>query len=554
MSAKTLCLLLTCSTWLSLGAQTAQDSSGRKVNLSGQIELYAGLYRASGIAPRNPASPLGINASATLELPGGVYIPFSATIGNQGAAYQQPFNQFGASPTYKWAKAHLGYRNVNFSPFTLGGHTFLGAGVELNPGLFRVGAVVGRFNKAIEQNLANPDIIPAFQRKGYAVKLGIGRPNNYFDLIAFKAKDDLSSIATDSVTNTLTQPGENMVLGASSRLLIFRKFTFEGDAGLSGYTQDVRDTEVQYDAKTAEVLGPFFTARQSTTVTFAGQSAIGYRSKVFGVKLQYKYIEPGYRTMGAYYFQNDLKSYTIAPELTLAKGKVRLLGSYGIQEDNLRKNKSNQMARQIGSFMAAINPAQIFGIDLQVSNYGIAQRAGLRPVIDTLRLEQNNFSWMVNTRLNFLGSSASNLFMLTFSEQRLNDLNAETQDLTENRNLNANLSWVFNHIGAQLGINLSLMYNKTTLPLGKELQFYGPSLGFNKRLGERFNAGIQGSYLLNKQNDVDGSILNATAQAAYQLRRNHELALQITYLNSNTGIASERFNELWGNLGYYFRF
>jgi hypothetical protein len=522
-----------------LNAQTSKDSTDRKVKLSGQIEVYAGLYQASGIEPRNPSSPLGINASATIELPGGVYIPFSATLGNQGASYQQPFNQFGASPTYKWAKVHLGYRNVNFSPFTLGGHTFLGAGVELNPGLLRLGAVVGRFNKAIEQNFANPDVAPAFKRKGYAVKLGIGRPNNYLDLIAFKAKDDENSIQTDSITNLNAQPGENMVLGASSRLLIFKRLTFEGDAGLSGYTQDLRDEAVEYvDKDAAAIFGPLFTARQSTTLTFAGQSAVGYKGKVFGIKLQYKHIEPGYRTMGAYYFQNDLKSYTVAPELNLGKGKVRLHGSYGIQHDNLRKNKGNELARQIGSVLASINPNQTFGLDLQASNYGISQRAGLRPVIDTIRLAQNNFSWMVNTRLNFVGGKTSNLFVFTVNEQRLTDLNSHTENLSENRNFNANLSWFFQHLASGFGVNLSGMFNKTFLPQGQELQFFGPSLGLSKRFGENFNASLQGSYLINQQNNVDGSILNGGAQFSYQLKKNHELA----------------FNEFWGNVGYYFRF
>jgi len=39
------------------------------------------------------------------------------------------------SPYYKWITIHVGYRNINYSQFTLAGHTILGAGIELHPGI-----------------------------------------------------------------------------------------------------------------------------------------------------------------------------------------------------------------------------------------------------------------------------------------------------------------------------------------------------------------------------------------------------------------------------------
>ena len=69
----------------------------------------------------------------------GVEIPFSLTVSEQERSFRQPFNQFGITPTYKWAKAHLGYSNLTWSPFTWSGQTVLGGGVELNPGKFRFG-------------------------------------------------------------------------------------------------------------------------------------------------------------------------------------------------------------------------------------------------------------------------------------------------------------------------------------------------------------------------------------------------------------------------------
>ena len=76
-------------------------------------------------------------------------LPFSFYITNQNSDFRQPFNQFGLSPKYKGVTAHLGFRSISWSNFSLAGHTFLGAGVEANPGIFRLGFVYGRFRQAI---------------------------------------------------------------------------------------------------------------------------------------------------------------------------------------------------------------------------------------------------------------------------------------------------------------------------------------------------------------------------------------------------------------------
>jgi len=170
--------------------------------------------------------------------------------------------------TYKWATVHAGYRNVNFSPFTLAGHTFLGGGVELNPGKLRLGAVYGRFNKAISSTLAEPDILPSYKRTGYAVKVGYGKPGNYIDLVMLRAADDSASIQNVVPTAEQTvKPAENLVVGATSRLLILKHITVELDAAVSAYTRDVRASIISAEGKTplvrffwAVVYAPFVDA------------------------------------------------------------------------------------------------------------------------------------------------------------------------------------------------------------------------------------------------------------------------------------------------------
>ncbi|MBC8152707.1 MAG: hypothetical protein H7Z72_07345, partial [Bacteroidetes bacterium] len=527
---------------LSAGRLLAQDSTGseskRPVRLSGGLNAYAGYYKASGIAGRNQPTPLGLSGSVTVTLPGGIALPFSAVLGNQGNSFRQPFNQFGVSPTYKWATVHAGYRNVSFSPFTLAGHTFLGGGVELNPGNLRLGAVYGRFNKAIASNLVEPDILPAYQRTGYAVKVGYGKPGNYVDLVMLRAADDSMSIGEVPQTASQTvKPAENMVVGATSRLLIIKHITVELDAAVSAYTRDVRSSTVAGEGSNpiVRLFGRLFTPRLSTQLTQATQVAVGYRAKNAGVKLQYKRIDPNFQTMGAYYFQSDIESYAIAPNLTLLENKLRVSGSYGVQYDNLANNKSARTGRQIGSLLVSYNPDTKFGVDLQLSNYGISQQAGIRPIIDTIQLAQNNFSATINTRYTIQTERVVNMVTLTATRQQLSDLNQRTAAFTNNTNTNLNLGYFYQQLTSGLGANLLVSYTLADLAQGMSTRFYGPTLGLTKSfLTNKLSTSINGSYLVNRQTlmtgvSVNGQIINASANAGYQLGKRQNLNLQLAY-------------------------
>jgi len=556
-------LLLLFSGWVLLLAAIgayAQAPAGRSaVSVSGSLNTYAGFYQASGIPPRNQPAPLGLSGAVTVNLPGGVALPFSAVLGNQGASFRQPFNQFGVSPTYKWATVHAGYRNINFSPFTLAGHTFLGGGFEVNPGKLRLGAVYGRFNKAISSTLAEPDVIPAYKRTGYAVKVGFGKPDNYVDLVLLKAQDDTTSIGAVTPTAEQTvRPAENLVVGATSRLLIRRHLTVELDAAVSAFSRDVRSTGIAMEGTNLVVrlFGRLFTPRLSTQLTQAIQGAIGYRTKNASLKLQYKRIDPNFQTMGAYYFQSDIESYALAPSFSLLKNKLRLSGSYGIQVDNLGKNKNARTGRRIGSLVVSYNPATRFGLDLQFSNYGLSQQAGLRPVIDTLRLAQNNLSATLNTRYTIQNEKRLHLLTLSGTHQQLSDLNQRTAAFTESTNQNLKLGYFYQQLTSGLGGNLLLTYTQSQLPPGagiaaNRVRFYGPTVGLTKNfLTNKLSTALNVSYLLNEQNAVRGQVINASANAGYQLGKRQNLSLQLAYLNSETGLATERFNELRGTVGY----
>ena len=537
-----------------------QKPNQRLLSVSGGLNAYAGFYTSNGIAARNQSSPFGLSGAVTVNLPGGLSLPFSAVLGNQGSSFRQPFNQFGVSPTYKWATIHAGYRNVSFSPFTLSGHTFLGGGVEVNPGKLRVGAVYGRFNKAASSTIADPNLIPSFRRTGYSVKLGYGKANNYVDLVMLRAQDDTTSISGIPTTpeQSIT-PAENLVVGITSRLMLLKHFLVEVDAAASSYTRDMQATEVSAEGKNplTKIFGKLITPRLSTQLTQATQAALGYQAKWGSVKLQYKRIDPNFQTMGAYYFQSDIESYAVATSLNLLKGKARISGSYGRQFDNLANNKNAGTGRSIGSLMMSINPDPTFGFDISLSNYGLSQKAGIRPLIDTLRIAQNNLSATVNTRYSILDTDLSHVITLTATHQQLSDLNERTAAQTENNNQNLNLGYFLQHNRSGFGANLMLSYTQSGLPTAiptegdDKVKFYGPTLGMNYSFfKKKMSTSANASYLVNKQLGVTGKVMTVSANAGYQIAKKQTLNLSLGYLNSDTGIQTEKFNELRGNIGY----
>lgn len=558
---RNLYILILFAILLAIPIARAQEKQSTKIlTVSGGLNAYAGFYTSNGIAPRNQRTPLGLSGAVTLNLPGGVSLPFSAVLGNQGSGFRQPFNQFGVSPSYKWATVHAGYRNVSFSPFTLAGHTFLGGGVELNPGMLRIGAVYGRFNRASSSTIADPNIIPSFKRTGYAVKLGYGKPNNYVDLVMLRAKDDTSSIAGMPATpEQSVTAAENLVVGVTSRLLLVKHFLVELDAAASSYTRDLQASEVSAQGKNplVKLFGNLITPRLSTQLTQATQAAVGYQDKWGSVKLQYKRIDPNFQTMGAYYFQSDIESYTVATSLNFLKGKARMSGSYGRQFDNLANNKNAGTGRSIGSLMLSVNPDPVFGFDISLSNYGLSQKAGIRPLIDTLRIAQNNLSATVNTRYSILNTTLSHIFTLTATHQQLSDLNERTASQTENNNQNFSFGYFLQQNQSGFGLNLMLSYTQTSLPTAvpplenSKVKFYGPTLGTNYTFfKKKMNTSANVSYLVNQQFGVTGKVMTVSANAGYQIAKKQSLSLSLGYLNSNTGIQTEKFNELRGNIGY----
>ena len=508
------------------------------IRITGTLELTKGYYAMRQAEARQiQNSPWYLSGTLILTTRSGWTIPLRAVWSSSTNNYEPTYNMIGISPRYKnWLTIHGGYQNLEFSPFTLSGQTMLGAGVELNPGLLRVGLMAGQFNKAVEADKNNPDLGATFRRMGYCAKVGIGNDHNYLDLILLHIADDAHSIRVDSAA--WLPPAENAVLSLSSRLRTSRTLTVELDAAGSAYTSDTRPES--QSAGSADSQGRYvnflnrqsklITINPSTSIRTALQASFSYRTAWGDLKLRYKRVEPGYQSMGTYYLQTDIERITIAPTIRLFKKRLQLRSSVGWQHDNLFNQKRTRSNRLIGSASVSYASDNNLTIDLTASNYGITQLAGYRPLNDTTRVVQNNRTlsgsvfkcWANDTHMHSLNGLAT--------YQELQDLNPFTSGDNQSQSWNYALDYSFQRLAAGLNLTISYSYSQSRAS-GLSFLVHGPAVSMGKKMGKDHKLRVLGmvSYLTNKQHlseaDEQNTILNSSLTLDYQLTAVHRLSL-----------------------------
>jgi hypothetical protein len=550
-------ILLIVFVFLSASKSYTQDieqiGKGKALRFSGMMNIQGGPYIYSGPGdPRNDPFWWQLTGSPTVSIYGW-QIPFSFNYGSRSRSFNQPFNRYGLSPYYKWLTLHAGYRSIRMNPYVMTGVQFLGGGVEMNPKGFRFAAFYGRFSKPIAQD-TNSSVteIPAYKRMGYGAKIGVGNRRSYLDLSLVKVYD-LPGSTTIQDTNAI-KPQDNIALGISSRLAITKRITFHFDVGASLLNRDLNQAIID-TIQTLNPLPGFFQPRIGIQLLTAGNAAIAYTHKFFGLKLQVKQIDPDYRALAAFYQQSDIRSVTVEPSLRLKKNKVRISGSIGRQQDNITGRKAFTSVRTIGSANVMLQPSKNYNLNLNFSNYGMAQQAGLQVVNDTFRIAQNNRSISLGQNYNKSDKRRSFNLAMNISYQELVDLNRfGTYAAGENQvwfvNFNGNRIRLRDNLGVQGGLNLS----NNNFSNGSYL-LVGPSLGISKPfLKDKLQANINISYNKGFQSGKSsGATVNSYATMAYQITKSHQFNLTINALHNSTPFVSPTsgtFTEIRFLAGY----
>jgi hypothetical protein len=549
-------LIIHCTLLLIVNTQMeAQDVSSlpeqKPFTLRGSVGATTTGYGVSGIERRREPFSWTVNGSFSPTLYG-VQMPIHFIFSEQDREFRQPFNQFGISPQYKWITTHFGYNSMEFSRYTLAGVTFLGAGVELTPGVLRLAGMVGRFQRAVEEDTLIPYILPAYERNGFAVKVGFGTEENFVDLSYLRAKDDSNSLLRAPARFDVT-PAENAVFGLNSRFTIIPELTFETEGGASLFTRDIRSPNLEFENEIPGFLLDFYDVHSSTTLTFALRAGLNLKVPNFGLRLGYERIEPDYTSLGAYYFTTDIENWTIAPSFDLFDSKLRVSGSIGIGRDNLLDTKLAETSRLIGSANVGWSPDEVFGIDAQFTNYSTGQSAGRAPINDTIRVRNVTTSASLAPRVMLNDEELSHFVTLIAGYQQFTDQNAFTSALTDSESKTASLIYNLSFIKSGTSVGASLLFADTDAG-AIDTRVVGFSLnGGMSFLDNTLRLAATVGYSTTDISGLSDSFgtVNENLSAAYRITREDQLLLRM-YATQSGGVAAANpaFNETTATLGY----
>jgi hypothetical protein len=547
-----------------LRAQDLEDIGHQKpIALTGSIQAQGIFYNATGIQDRRAPFTYYFSGNPTISIYG-LEVPLSFAFSQADRSFRQPFNQFGLSPTYKWITVHLGYRDVSFSPYTLGGHTMLGAGVELNPGKFRIGFMYGRLNRATTIDTTTQALVPfSFSRKAFAAKLGYGTERNFFELSYLSAKDDTIKPVGLTAQQNYISPAKNDVVAYVSRFSMFRYFIFESDGAVSLYTNDV-NSPIGLNNSASTILNKLRTTfgLNGTSAYYTAFSAgLGYNSRNYGLKLKYKRVDPDFQTMGAYYFSSDYENWTVNPFASLNKGKIRFNGSLGFQHDNLKDQKRATNHRVIGAFNAGIDITKSLSVDAVYTNFSDNQKAQTVLFADSLKIVQTTQTVTVMPRYMIINPDLVQVISGSMTSNSLNDYNNFYSTDAVSRSIKTTqymLSYNVNFAKKMLSAYVNISNTKLT-GQGMQNSYRSATLGGNKIFFKKLQTGLSGTLTSSKALAAeDAIIINATGNLAYRVTNKQLLSLNFYLTNNKAKNAlpqsQPNFTETRGELSYILSF
>ena len=564
---KTLCFFLLLPLFsLSQTLDYESIRGSKPIKVSGQVSTSGVYYNSNQNDSRAPFTyflqgALNVNIYS-------FSIPISYSISNQGEdlGYQLPFdfNRISLHPKYKWIAGHIGNISMSFSPYTLNGHQFTGAGVDLTPeGAFKISAMSGRLLRATNDD-DDVRTIPAFERIGYGIKTNFEKERYKIGVIAFYAKDNQNSI--DSIPEVKgVLPQENLVVSLEGEVKLGKSFTVQAEYATTAITKDLRAEPL--DNLRGSILAPIFNNRTSTEYYSAVRSRLGYAIGRVNLGIGYERIAPGYETLGAYFFNNDFENITVDASNSFFGDKLTLAINLGYQRDDLDNLKANNTNRTVGSINANLNLSERLTIGGSYSNFSTF--TNIKPnqfdeindadlLDDELEdLDFRQLSQSANVNINYIVSNKKTSRQNLSLNYALNDVANEQGgiirigDASTFHNLNATHS--INFVEQNLSINTSI--NGTYNTIGREdATTWGPILSiakyyFDKTLNTRISAGYNNANSVSAKTDV----VNLRGALSYTLKEQHNFSLNAIQLLRNGG-NNGNLSEFTATISYNYAF
>ncbi len=497
-------------------------------------------------------------------------MPLSYSFTNNGNQldYKVPYNlnRLSIHPKYKWITAHIGDVSMTYSPYTLNGYQFTGAGLDLTPeGPLKFSVMGGRLLKAVNVDDVHPEALPSFKRMGYGTKIGWEKETYKIGIIGFYAKDDSNSLDQVSDDKNVT-PKENLVVSLMGEVNITKDVKLSAEYASSAITQDLRDASSSHKQG---IAGLFYgNAKSSTEYYNAYKAALEFRIEKMQWGVGYERIDPGYQTLGAYYFNNDLENITLNGARPFFNNRMNLAFNVGYQRDNLNSNKEQNSHRFVGAVNASLQASDKVNITGSYSNFSTYTNRKLNQFDDinnyydpnqqylqTFKYEQLSQNANINVNWNIsanekLGQNVNFNYSLAASANKTDGIIRVGQSSNFH---NFNVNYTLNFPKSQLGIGTAINYTYADMALN-DSRTWGPTVNITKRFFDnKLNSSLGASYNTSDSGGNHTSATNIRASAAYTLLKRHNFSLNaIQLLRSATN--RDNLSELTVTFGYNYLF
>ncbi len=516
-----------------------------------------------------------------------ISVPLTFMYSNQkfSTAYTQPFNQFSVHPTYRGIQGHIGWHSTSFSQYSLNGHSFYGTGVDMKipKSPLTISAMYGRLLKNIEgdtitaivgNDTSYNAVLPVFKRKGYGAKLTLDKKGNNLALSFFNAFDDKNSLQ-----NRPEQFGvfaeKNMVVTIAGSTTLQKNMKLSGEIGRSFINKDA------LQSKKIVFLPPSdlpIEVIEKTTSKFAYNAvkanlsyAVPKSFSTFG--FGYERIDPGYRTLGAYFFNNDMQNITVNFGQQLLKGKLSINGSSGIQKDDLKRVKANRYNRILHNYTLNIVPTSKLNVSTSYSNFTTYSfiKDQFREINNVIAPNQNwdslsryaQIAQSANASVSYNISTAKTITHSISTNISFND----TKEIQGSRISSGQNVKIYTAI---LGYNIAFTETKTNISIAANYMRNNYATGSSEAIGGTlvFSKPIfpialplqfAASYNTTKQADAAaGGVLNMRLGTSYTLFKKHALSFSmIALLRKSAGdngasnkTIFENVNQISYNYGF----
>ncbi|MEE9438497.1 MAG: hypothetical protein V3V14_05815, partial [Saprospiraceae bacterium] len=445
---------------------------------------------------------------------------------------------------------------MKFNPYTLAGRTVRGYGVELTPGKLRFKFIKGKIEdlRAYRDTLElGTNYVPTYARKMTGVSFGFGSRSTYFDLYGVKSEDTLDSLNGEKILEDYSRKS-NTVLGSTFSLKISKNIRLRSNFGASFQTENLDSYGENTIVGSNSLTNNLVEANLSSTFTYAGDVALNYSSKLFSLNTKVKYIQPYFQPLTVAYVNTDIINYTIGGSTSFFKHRLNLMGSVGVQKNNLTGNKLSTSNNLILNLIANFKLSKGLSGTVNYTNFTQDYEARIIQINDLYTYAITSNVKAFSLRYSF--GRGDNRYNTTFriGQNDFVTIDDSEEELGAYDSWNSSINIALNNKEQNFRLSTSLTYRKYDRQ-SNSTSNYGIRINGNKGFfDDLIKLNVNTGYAFNDLNGYrEGRTWRIGIVASYKLNDKSNLSLRLNHISRNSSVRSD-FSEYRTGLQYLYSF